>query len=81
MAILTFVSGACANMENPSKIYSWSSYSITVGLSVLKKQTKPPRSKQRRNMTFVTENKIRVLVGIIYKVLTKKFVGGDTVIR
>lgn len=42
MTVLTFVSGACANMENPSKIYSWSSYSITVGLSVLKKQTKPP---------------------------------------
>lgn len=47
MNILTFVSGACANIENPSKIYSWSSYSITVGLSVLKKQTKPPQSKQK----------------------------------
>lgn len=32
--ILTLVRGACANIENPSKIYSWSSYSITVGLSV-----------------------------------------------
>lgn len=32
--ILTLVKGACANIENPSKIYSWSSYSITVGLSV-----------------------------------------------
>lgn len=46
MTVLTFVSGACANMENPSKIYSWSSYSITVGLSVLKKQTKPPWSNK-----------------------------------
>lgn len=31
---LTLVSGAWANMENPSKMYSWSSYSMTVGRSV-----------------------------------------------
>lgn len=58
MKILTFVSGACANIENPSKMYSWSSYSITVGLSVLKKQTKPPGSKQEAVLLSSLETKL-----------------------
>lgn len=58
MKILTFVSGACANIENPSKMYSWSSYSITVGLSVLKKQTKPPGSKQEAVLLPSLETKL-----------------------
>lgn len=68
-------------MENPSKIYSWSSYSMTVGLSVLKKQATPSWSKQEAAVLPSLKTKLRVLVQKTYKVLTKKFVGGDTVIR
>lgn len=67
-------------MENPSKIYSWSSYSITVGLSVWKGEQRE-HGVNKKQYYFHPENKIRVLVRIIFTVLTKKFVGGDTVIR
>lgn len=88
---LTLVRGVWEKREKPSNRYSWSSYSITVGLSVWNRRTAAGQLKhtQQLRRTAMTVLYTNVLIIILWRnhdlncadnTHTKKLVGGDTVI-